>query len=210
MVHSVTRSDVTIFLMQNWDVKHYSAHNSCIKLPVILPVTLRFGQQSHCEQEKNYPRHAAVLRIQLDSYWQLQPYNVVLCVSMFQVTFTMYSSSMLRCSWLMPRPLHHRHHHSLTCNPSMQPEWRLEPALPSTQSSHLYILGIERVHASTSMYSLTFRVTTPRSMDEMERRTQQARRFYRRWGESLPACVVRAVGLADYGWALPRISIVLP
>jgi len=29
------------------------------------------------------------------------------------------------------------------------------------------------------MYSLTFRVrvTTPRSMDEMERRTQQARRF---------------------------------
>ena len=35
--------------------------------------------------------------------------------------------------------------------------------------------------ASTSMYSLTFRVrvTTPRSMGEMERRTQQARRFYR-------------------------------
>jgi len=36
------------------------------------------------------------------------------------------------------------------------------------------------------MYSLTFRVrvTTPRSMDEMERRTKQARRFYRRRGES--------------------------
>jgi len=35
------------------------------------------------------------------------------------------------------------------------------------------------------MYSLTFRVrvTTPRSMDEMERRTQQARRFYRRRGD---------------------------
>jgi len=35
-----------------------------------------------------------------------------------------------------------------------------------------------RHRASTSMYSLTFRVrvTTPRSMDEMERRTQQARR----------------------------------
>jgi len=38
------------------------------------------------------------------------------------------------------------------------------------------------------MYSLTFgvRVTTPRRMDEMERRTQQARRFYRRWGEFSP------------------------
>jgi len=29
-------------------------------------------------------------------------------------------------------------------------------------------------------------------MDEIERRTQQARRFYRRRGESSPACVVRA------------------
>jgi len=55
-------------------------------------------------------------------------------------------------------------------------------------------------------------------MDEMERRTQQARRFYRRRGESSPACVVcvwgmRAAcgaGLADYRCALPRIYIVLP
>jgi len=54
-------------------------------------------------------------------------------------------------------------------------------------------------------------------MDEMERRKQQAHQFYRRRGESSPACVViewhcvqRAVGLADYRWALPRISIVLP
>jgi len=72
----------------------------------------------------------------------------------------------------------------------------------------------------TSMYSLTFRVrvTAPRSMDEMERRTQQARRFYRRRGESSPACVVCVWGmraacggrLAYYRWALPRISIVLP
>jgi len=37
-------------------------------------------------------------------------------------------------------------------------------------------------------------------MDEMERRVQQARRFYRRRGEFLPAGVVRAVGLADYRW----------
>jgi len=45
-----------------------------------------------------------------------------------------------------------------------------------------------------SMYSLTFRVrvTTPRSMDEMERRTQQARRCYRWWWESSPACVLRS------------------
>ena len=46
----------------------------------------------------------------------------------------------------------------------------------------------------------------------MERRTQQERRFYRWRGESSPTCVVcvcgmRAVGLADYRWALPCISI---
>jgi len=42
------------------------------------------------------------------------------------------------------------------------------------------------------MYSLTFRirVTTPHNMDEMERRMQQVRRFYRRQGESSPACIV--------------------
>jgi len=47
------------------------------------------------------------------------------------------------------------------------------------------------------MYSLTFRVrvTTPRSTDEMERRTQQARQCYRRWGESSPACVVCVRGM---------------
>jgi len=41
------------------------------------------------------------------------------------------------------------------------------------------------------MYSLTFRIriTTPRSMDEMEWHMQQARRCYRRRGESSPACV---------------------
>ena len=62
------------------------------------------------------------------------------------------------------------------------------------------------------MYSLTFSV---HSMDEMERRTLQARRCYRWRRESSPACVVRsaccvrrAVGLSDYRWALPRISSV--
>ena len=69
-----------------------------------------------------------------------------------------------------------------------------------------------RHRASTSVYSLTFRVrvATPRSMDEIERRTQQARRFYCRRGQSSPTWVVRAVGLVDYRWVLPRISIVLP
>jgi len=59
--------------------------------------------------------------------------------------------------------------------------------------SHNTTIGIER----SSMYSLTFRVrvTTPRSMDEMERRTQQARPFYRRRGESSPACVVCECGM---------------
>ena len=65
---------------------------------------------------------------------------------------------------------------------------------------------LTRHRASTSMHSLTFRVrvTTPRSMDEME----------------LPRCMCvdfnagegslrrHAVGLADYRWALPRISSV--
>jgi len=54
------------------------------------------------------------------------------------------------------------------------------------------------------MYSLTFRVrvTTPRSMDEMERRTQQARRFYRLRGESTPACVMRGTA-CGVRWASP-------
>ena len=65
-----------------------------------------------------------------------------------------------------------------------------------------------RRRASTSMYSPTFRVhvTTPRSLDEMERRTQKARPFYRRRRESSPArvvcvCCMRAMSLADYRWA---------
>ena len=37
-------------------------------------------------------------------------------------------------------------------------------------------------------------------MDEMERRTQQARRFYRRRGESSPACVVCVCGMHACGW----------
>jgi len=42
-----------------------------------------------------------------------------------------------------------------------------------------YVANLTRHRVSTGMYSLIFhvRVTTPRSMDEMERRTQQARRF---------------------------------
>jgi len=71
-----------------------------------------------------------------------------------------------------------------------------------------------RHRASTSMYLLIFRVrvTTPPQYGgngtaslQKTSRTQQARRFYPWWGESSPACVVRAVGLAVYSWALPRI-----
>jgi len=40
-------------------------------------------------------------------------------------------------------------------------------------------------------------------MDEMERRTQQARRFYRRWGEPLQhaACMCSAGGLR-WAWRI--------
>jgi len=73
------------------------------------------------------------------------------------------------------------------------------------------------------MYWLTFRVrvTTPPQYGrngtaslQITSRTQQARRCYR-WcvracvrSACVRACVVRAVGLADYCWALPRISSV--
>jgi len=43
-------------------------------------------------------------------------------------------------------------------------------------------------------------------MHEMERRTQQARPFYRR---RAVFAGMRALSLADYHWALLRISIVL-
>jgi len=66
------------------------------------------------------------------------------------------------------------------------------------------------------MYSLTFRVRVATRAQygrnetaslQITTHTQQARRFYR-W--CVRACVVRALGLADYRWALPRISIMLP
>ena len=56
-------------------------------------------------------------------------------------------------------------------------------------------------------------------MYEMERRMQQARRYLlpargvfagMRSMRACAAYVRRAVGLVDYRWALPRISIVLP
>jgi len=68
-------------------------------------------------------------------------------------------------------------------------------------------LLLTRHRASTNIFSLTFRVrvTTPRSMDEMEQRTQQARRFYRRRGESSPVCVVRGTacgGGVRWAWRI--------
>ena len=92
-------------------------------------------------------------------------------------------------------------------NPSVTAEFLVSMNVSTTITRH---------RASTSMYSLTFRirVTTPRCVDKIE---QQARPFYRRRGESSPACVVCVCGmraacgeLEDYRWALPRIFIVLP
>jgi len=39
-------------------------------------------------------------------------------------------------------------------------------------------------------------------MDEMERRTQQARRFYCGRGESSPACVVRTACGVRWAWQI--------
>ena len=74
-----------------------------------------------------------------------------------------------------------------------------------------------RHRASTSMYSLTFRVhvTTPAVWTKWNGACSRRVDVITGGGESSLACVVcmcgiRAVGLADYRWALPRISIVLP
>jgi len=72
--------------------------------------------------------------------------------------------------------------------------------------------------ASTSMYSLTFcvRVTTPPQYGRNGTAHEAGMSILLPGGESVfasmrSACgVQRAVGLADYRWALPRISIVLP
>jgi len=65
-----------------------------------------------------------------------------------------------------------------------------------------------RHRASTSMYSLTFRVraATPPQYGRNGTASLQVRRFYRWRGSMRPH--MRAVGLADYRWALQRISSV--
>jgi len=70
------------------------------------------------------------------------------------------------------------------------------------------LLTITRHSASTSMYSLTFRVrvTTPPQYGP-NGTAHAAGAWMLIAGEgsrSSPACVVRAVGLVDYRWALPR------
>ena len=88
---------------------------------------------------------------------------------------------------------------------------------PQLRNSLTDFVIITRHRASTNMYSLTFRVrvTAPpqygrnaTALLQITPHSQQARQFYRWQGESSPACVVRAVGLADYCRALPRISSV--
>ena len=81
---------------------------------------------------------------------------------------------------------------------------------------HLLIitLGIESEYKYVLANMSRSRYNTPAVWTKWNG-ARSRRRFYRRRGESSPACVVcvcgtRAVGLADYHWALPRISIVLP
>ena len=74
-----------------------------------------------------------------------------------------------------------------------------------------------RHRVSTSMYSLTFciHITTPPQYGLNGTARAAGVSVLLPARESSPACVVcvcgmRAVGMADYRWALPRISIVLP
>ena len=76
-------------------------------------------------------------------------------------------------------------------------------------------LTYTRHRASTSMYSLTFHVTTPPAIwtkwnsvvaDNVAHAAGTSTLSL--VSESSPACVVCAVGLADYCWALPCISSV--
>jgi len=73
-----------------------------------------------------------------------------------------------------------------------------------------------RHRASTSMYSLTFRVASPLQYGRNGTAhaagvsiLSPARGVFASM-RSAWHCVRRVVGLADYRWALPRISIVLP
>jgi len=92
--------------------------------------------------------------------------------------------------WL---PLHSRYHNSLNPSICLQRFWPIDISA-TIQTRH---------RASASMYSLTFRVhvTTPRSVDEMERRTQQVRRLYCRRGESSPASTVCGCGVR-WAWQI--------
>jgi len=118
-------------------------------------------------------------------------------------------------------PLLHAKFHPHRCNVSPlrgeKPQNRPLSKLNTGRFALRAMLPVTRHRASTSMYSLTFRVrvTTPPQCGlngtaslQITSRTQQARRFYRCRGQTSPACVMRAVGLADYRWPLSRISSV--
>jgi len=61
-------------------------------------------------------------------------------------------------------------------------------------------LGTQRVQACTRWH-FAFALQHPRSMDEMERRTQQPRRCYRRRGESVFASMRSACGM-QWAWRI--------
>ena len=73
---------------------------------------------------------------------------------------------------------------------------------------------LTRHRASTSMYSLTFRVrvATPAQYGRNGTASLQITSHTPNLHVDFiaGACVRRALGLADYRWALPRISIMLP
>ena len=113
------------------------------------------------------------------------------------------------CHWLADEG--HIQWHSHTGHASM-------PFVTSGKFSLITVTAILTRHrASTSMYSLTFRVcvTTPPQYGRNRMAHAAgtsillpARRVFA--GMRSVWCGMRAVGLADYRWALPRISIVLP
>ena len=77
------------------------------------------------------------------------------------------------------------------------PSWKVENFLEAKFYCPHASLTATRHRASTSTYSLTFRVRVkhPRSMNEMERSMQQARQCYRRRGETVFASMRSACGV---------------
>jgi len=85
------------------------------------------------------------------------------------------------------------------------------PLWPLSKRGCFYTCELTRHRASTSMYSLTFRnrITTPPQYGR-NGTVHAAGASILSLAYVVCVCGMRAVGLVDYRWALPRISIVLP